>query len=183
LKIIDLDCSDNNMISRVAQLLIDVFIGLDPEAWPDMPAALEEVRESLAEDAISRVAVDEDGSVQGWIAGRPSYSGNVWELHPLAVRPDRQRQGIGGLLVRDFERLVREHGGLTITLGTDDTTGRTTLFGVDLYPNVWEHLMAIRNLGAHPYEFYQKKGYVITGVIPDANGPGKPDILMSKRVG
>jgi hypothetical protein len=25
-------------------------------------------------------------------------------------------------------------------------------------------------------------GYVITGVVPDANGIGKPDILMSKRV-
>jgi len=34
----------------------------------------------------------------------------------------------------------------------------------------------------HPFEFYQKQGYVITGVVPDANGVGKPDILMSKRV-
>jgi hypothetical protein len=25
-------------------------------------------------------------------------------------------------------------------------------------------------------------GYVITGVVPDANGRGKPDIIMSKRV-
>jgi hypothetical protein len=25
-------------------------------------------------------------------------------------------------------------------------------------------------------------GYVISGVVPDANGVGKPDILMSKRV-
>jgi aminoglycoside 6'-N-acetyltransferase I len=34
----------------------------------------------------------------------------------------------------------------------------------------------------HPYEFYQKLGYVIVGVIPDANGPGKPDILMAKSL-
>jgi len=40
----------------------------------------------------------------------------------------------------------------------------------------------IRNLGRHPYEFYQKLGYVIVGVIPDANGLGKPDILMAKSV-
>jgi aminoglycoside 6'-N-acetyltransferase I len=32
-------------------------------------------------------------------------------------------------------------------------------------------------------KFYQKLGYVIVGVIPDANGPGKPDIMMAKRVG
>jgi hypothetical protein len=25
-------------------------------------------------------------------------------------------------------------------------------------------------------------GYTITGVVPDANGIGKPDILMSKRI-
>jgi len=24
---------------------------------------------------------------------------------------------------------------------------------------------------------------VIVGILPDANGPGKPDILMAKRVG
>ena len=29
---------------------------------------------------------------------------------------------------------------------------------------------------------YQKCGFVIVGVVPDANGPGKPDILMAKRV-
>jgi hypothetical protein len=32
------------------------------------------------------------------------------------------------------------------------------------------------------YEFYQKQGYVIVGVMPDANGLGKPDILMAKSV-
>ena len=26
-------------------------------------------------------------------------------------------------------------------------------------------------------------GYVVTGVMPDANGPGKPDIYMSKPAG
>jgi aminoglycoside 6'-N-acetyltransferase I len=56
------------------------------------------------------------------------------------------------------------------------------LGGVDLYPNVWEHIANIKNLGRHPYEFYQKVGFVIVGVVPDANGPGKPDIYMAKRV-
>jgi aminoglycoside 6'-N-acetyltransferase I len=44
------------------------------------------------------------------------------------------------------------------------------------------HIVSIRNLKRHPYEFYQKLGYVIVGVIPDANGPGKPDILMAKSL-
>jgi len=33
------------------------------------------------------------------------------------------------------------------------------------------------------YEFYQKLGFVIVGVMPDANSFGKPDIYLAKRVG
>ena len=47
--------------------------------------------------------------------------------------------------------------------------------------NVWElQPLVIRK--AHPANFYLKLGYVIVGIIPDANGMGKPDILMAKRV-
>ena len=31
-------------------------------------------------------------------------------------------------------------------------------------------------------EFYLRVGFHIVGVIPDANGFGKPDILMAKRI-
>jgi aminoglycoside 6'-N-acetyltransferase I len=58
----------------------------------------------------------------------------------------------------------------------------TSLSNVDLYENLWEKIKDIRNYKSHPYEFYQKQGYTITGVVPDANGRGKPDILMSKRI-
>jgi aminoglycoside 6'-N-acetyltransferase I len=58
----------------------------------------------------------------------------------------------------------------------------TSLSGIELYPDVCEHIEKIRNLRRHPYEFYQKVGFHIVGVIPDANGRGKPDILMAKRL-
>ena len=67
-------------------------------------------------------------------------------------------------------------------LGSDDEDALTSLGGVDLYPNPLDHLAQIKNLHGHPYEFYQKLGFVIVGVMPDANGFGKPDIYMAKRV-
>lgn len=182
MRIVDLTPEDEGVVRQAAALLVAAFRGHWPEAWPDIEAALEEVRESFAADRISRVAVGEGGEVLGWIGGIPEYDGKVWELHPLAVPPAHQRQGIGRALVADFEEQVRQRGGLTITLGSDDEDDMTTLSGVDLYPNVWEHISRIQNLKGHPYEFYQKQGFTITGVVPDANGWGKPDILMAKRV-
>lgn len=98
------------------------------------------------------------------------------------VLVSQQGKGIGRVLVTDLEERMRECGGLTILLGTDDVTQQTTLAGIDLFPNVWEHVTHIKNLSRHPYEFYQKLGYVIVGAVPDANGLGKPDILMPKSV-
>jgi aminoglycoside 6'-N-acetyltransferase I len=164
-------------------LLVDGFREMSHEAFPNLERAIAEVRESFGADHISRVALGNGNEAFGWIGGSGRYRGHAWELHPLVVRPDRQLRGIGRALVRDFEQRVVERGGRTIFLGTDDEPGWTSLGGVDLYPDVWTHLRKITNLRRHPYEFYQKLGYVIVGVIPDANGFGKPDILMAKRVG
>lgn len=169
-------------LTQMAALLVEGFREHWPHAWPEMDAAMEEVREALAPDRLCRIALDEQGEVVGWIGGISSYDGNVWELHPLVVRRDQQGRSIGRALVADFEEQVREQGGLTIMLGTDDVDGMTSLANVDLYPDPWTHIAAIRNLRRHPYEFYQKLGYTIIGVVPDANGPGKPDILMGKAI-
>ena len=182
MKIIDLQANDEVAIQQVAILLVEGFKEHWPDAWPDLESALQEVHESFEPDRISRIAIDESETVLGWIGGIRQYDGNVWELHPLVVKPGYQRQGIGRALVTDLEEQVRERGGLTLWLGTDDEDGMTTLAGVNLYPNVWEHVTQIKNLRGHPYEFYQKLGFVIVGVMPDANGPGKPDIYMAKRV-
>ena len=181
-QIVTLSPNDKRAIEQVAALLIDGFKAHAPHAWPHMVAALEEVRESFGKDRISRVAVDDSGEIVGWIGGLSHYDGNVWEIQPLVVKPSRQGSGIGRQLVRDFEDLVRKRGGLTIWVGTDDEDDMTTLAGANLYPNLLDHLARIRNLRRHPYEFYQKLGFVIAGVMPDANGRGKPDIFLAQRV-
>ena len=180
--IVDLVSTNESAIQQVAALLVEGFARNWPDAWPDMESAVEEVRESFGTDRISRIAVDENGTVLGWIGGISQYRGRVWELHPLVVRVSQQGNGIGRALVADLEARVKERGGLTITLGSDDENYQTSLSGIDLFPNVWEYVASIRNLKQHPYEFYQKQGFVIIGVMPDANGIGKPDILMAKSV-
>jgi aminoglycoside 6'-N-acetyltransferase I len=179
--ITDLLPDDEPRIRQTAAVLVEAFRDWT-DTYTSLDEALEEVRESFDEGRISRVALDADGAVIGWIGGIREYDGHAWELHPLAVRPDWQRRGVGRALVADLEVIVRERGGTTVYLGTDDEDDRTSLAGTDLYPNVWEHIARIENCGYHPFAFYQRCGYAITGVIPDANGPGKPDILMAKRV-
>jgi aminoglycoside 6'-N-acetyltransferase I len=182
MRIQDLKQPDEVLIQQAAQVLCEAFKPNWPNAWPTLADALEEVQGFFAADRVTRVAVDEKGTLLGVIGGIEMYDGNVWELHPLAVRPDLQGQGIGRALVTDLEAQVAARGGLTLWLGTDDENGMTSLAGADLYPNILEHLGRLHNLRRHPFEFYQKLGFIIAGVVPDANGPGKPDILMAKRV-
>ena len=134
------------------------------------------------EGRICRAALDDDGGLLGWTAAEPLYGGNVWELNVIVVQPARQRQGIGRALLVDMEEQVRQRGGLTIWLGSDDENGMTSLGGVDLYPDPLTHLAAIRNYKGYPYDFYRKMGFAIAGVLPDADGLGKPDIFLAKSV-
>lgn len=110
------------------------------------------------------------------------YSGNVCEIHPLVVAAQHQRQGIGRALVADLEPLVRAKGALTLWAGSDDEQGETSLSGVDLYADLPAALRSARNRKHHPCDFYLRVGFRIVGVMPDANGPGKPDIFLAKRV-
>lgn len=180
MQIIDVP-NDEKIIRKVATCLIDGFTTFGVQPWESLDEAIEEVEDSFAEDRISRIAVDENSDVLGWVGGIYEYA-LVWELHPLVVRADLQGQGIGTALVRDLEQQVKMRGGLTIQLGTDDEANQTSLGGIELYPNPLAKLAEIKNLKRHPFEFYQKLGYEITGVVPDANGFGKPDILMCKRM-
>jgi aminoglycoside 6'-N-acetyltransferase I len=173
-RIVDLRPRDRALVRQVARLLVDGFREQEPEAFPDMRTALAEVRRSFGPGRLSRVAVEPPGTALGWIGGLRLYRGRTWELHPLVVRRDRQRQGIGRRLAR--------RAATTIFLGTDDVDGRTSVAGIDLYPDVLGHARRIRNLRGRSYEFYQRLGFAVIGVLPDANGRGRPDIFMAKRV-
>ena len=182
IKICDLAGAGPAARVQVAALLVEGFAEHWPEAWPDLDSAKRTVAEALSGERIARVAMDESGTVVGWSAAEPLYNGNVWELTVLVVRPALQRQGIGSALVADMEERVRERGGLTVWLGSDDEDDMTSLAGVDLFPDPLTHLAKITDRKGHPFEFYRKLGFSIAGVLPDANGPGKPDIFLAKSV-
>lgn len=182
MRIGDLPVHDAALVEQVSAILVAGFAEHWPGGWPDLEAARADVRASGAPDRISRVALDDEGRVLGWIGGFPEYRGHVWQLHPLVVAPEWQGCGVGRALVTDFEAQVRTRGGLTVWLGSDDVDDMTSLAGVDLFSDVLDRLRSLRNRKRHPFEFYQKLGYVVVGALPDANGLGKPDIFLAKSL-
>jgi aminoglycoside 6'-N-acetyltransferase I len=167
---------------RAAAILVEAFAHM-PGAWADLAAARAEVATFLAGDGDRLgLAALEGGRLVGW-AGALRHSPHAWELHPLAVEPARQRRGVGRALVAAVEAAARAEGTLTLWLGTDDDFGGTSLFGADLYPDVLGHLARLAPTAAgHPFAFYRRLGYAVVGVLPDAAGPGRHDILMAKRL-
>ena len=175
--VVDLGFVTEGVREQAARMLVEEFGA--PGGWPSLEAARAEVVDILGK-GFARGMVDGEMLV-GWIGGLPEYDGRVWELHPLVVRRGQRLKGIGRALVEAFEAEASRRGALTFTLGTDDDAGMTSLAGVNLYEDVAGHIRRLRDLGrGHPFLFYRKMGYVVTGVMPDANGPGLPDIYMSK---
>ena len=182
MKIQPLRADDEDALHQAARLLVDGFRDDWPDAWPDFESALAEARLCTVGDRSAWAAFDEEGRVAGWIGGIRTYDGNVWELHPMVVREELRGRGVGRALVAELEARAGEAGAHTLWLGTDDENGGTSLAGVHLFPGLLDRVRALRSLRRHPFTFYQRMGFEVAGVVPDANGPGKPDILMAKSL-
>ena len=178
--IVDMKQLSEAELRQAAQMLVDEL----PQGWETLAEAEEEISDLLAEDAdASLIAAKDNDQVIGWCGILPEYNGKVFELHPLVVRRDYQRRGVGQKLMERIEQIARERGGLTMYLGADDElpVGETSFANVDLYDNLTKRIEEF-DPGTHQTAFYLKLGYQIVGVLPDANGIGKPDIFMAKRL-
>ncbi len=179
MRIINMNDLNQMQINQAAKILTESL----PLGYPTVHDAFEEINERLISENTLLAAVEDD-IIIGW-GGilAPIYDGNVFELHPLAVRKDKRKQGVGGAIVFALEEEARKQGGLTIHLGADDEKegGETSLANVDLYDDLSGK---IRDFvpGTHQAGFYIKLGYKIIGVMPDANGIGKPDIFFGKKL-
>ena len=173
-----LRADDRDAVDQAAALLVEAF----PHWLPTRELAQDEVMHALAADRIC-LAIRAEEEILGWVGAIPGYS-HAWELHPLVVRADVRRTGVGRALVTALEERVRAAGALTLYLGTDDdgAVPGTSAGGVELFPDVLSHAVDLRVFD-HPAGFYRRLGFEVAGLIPDANGRGKPDILMAKRLG
>ena len=83
---------DHHARRQAAELLVEAFP--HDNGWPTLELALEEVDEALAPERRCLAALDGD-QLLGWIAAVPDYRDRVWELHPLVVRADARKRGVG----------------------------------------------------------------------------------------
>lgn len=169
-----------DVLGQAARILMEAMAHI-PSAWHTMPEAMEEVNSFVTDSDRFALGAFEGDELRGWI-GAIRHSQFQWELHPMAVDPAYQRQGWGRRLVRALEDEARAAGVTTIWLGTDDDFGGTNIYGRDLYPDVLDAAAQLRETEGHPFRFYERVGFSVVGVLPDANGFGKHDILMAKRV-
>ena len=170
-----LTIENKQYIKEAAELLREAF----PHSYFD--SADEEILTCLQEEKVVIGAI-ENNKLVGFVGAIPQYNVTAWELHPLIVSAFHRLKGIGRQLCIELEKILRSKGCLTIYLGSDDETGSTTLGNTNLFEDTFEKIKNIKNIQKHPFEFYQKMGYQIVGVIPDANGIGKPDIWMAKSI-
>ena len=181
MSIVDFATLDPEQRAEAARVLKQALAHL-PSGFQGPGEAEAEVAERHGDpDWLGFAALEVDRLV-GWVGAIRTYS-HGWELHPLAVDPDRQRRGIGSALLAALEARARAEGVLTIYLGSDDDYGGTSLFGRDLYPDVLGHAAAVEVTGrGHAIGFYRRHGFQVVGLLPDVNGPGRPDILLAKRL-
>lgn len=197
MRFVPLEALDDEQREALATLTFESARTHTPRWLGDLDAAREEIDDALVkigqravdalhEHAVGRVLVEEDGRLVAWGAVEHSWGG-VWELHPLLVGVADQRKSYGRALVVELERLAAEQGGRTLFLGTSDALGATSIGGVDLYADPRGVLGALAQIsttrpGGHAYQFWQRCGFVIVGVIPDGDAVGEPSIQLAKRI-
>jgi aminoglycoside 6'-N-acetyltransferase I len=168
---------DDSFLEDAAALLAEVYPG-----YVERPEdAFAEVERVMNEDAVFIVRVLE-GELVGLIGARLTHGDTGYELFPHVVHPDEQNQGLGTVLLYMLEQELARRGATVLFLAVEDEYGDTTLFDKELFDDPFPAIRDMKALAWHPFVFYRRRGFQVYGVIPDAFGVGKPDILMAKQI-
>ena len=143
IEIIDLGAAEAARLETAAEILFAAFAPTGSLEWRTMDECRREVAECCVSGNLCLGALY-DGKLAGWIGFRPRYGNYTWELHPLAVDPDRERRGVGRALTAEGERCLAARGVGGIILGSDDEAERTTLAAVN--PETDDLFSAIRTI-------------------------------------
>jgi aminoglycoside 6'-N-acetyltransferase I len=177
--ILDLDPDDAALRENLAVIAYEAASINAPLWLPTLAAAREEVDDATATGQVARVLFDDAGVPIGWASCARQYD-SVWELHPMIVAPAHHRRGHGTVLARDIERQAAIRGASVLILSTSDATHATSLSDTDLYADPIGALGSLTFKKDHPVRFWQKIGYSVVGVVPDAEGPGIPSISLAR---
>ena len=179
-KIIRLDPANQTHIEQIAQFLHQCFRKYSPDWLPTISDCRQEIAESFEPGRSSLVMLDEQDHAIGWTGA--IWDENVWEIHPIAVSPNHQHQGVGAALVNEICQLARQNGAAAIWAGTSDETGATNFSQTDLYTNPIKAMEQIEAPDDHAINFWRHIGFTLVGVLPDAEGRGKPGIHFAKSL-
>ena len=179
MSILDLDPDDAALREQLAVIAYEAGAINAPLWLPTLDDAREEVDDATATGQVARVLVDDGGVPIGWACCAHQYD-SVWELHPMLIAPDHHRRGHGTALARDIEHQAAIRGASVLVLGTSDATHATSLSDTDLYADPIGALGSLTFKKDHPVRFWQKIGYSVVGVVPDAEGPGIPSISLAR---
>ena len=180
-RIVDLTPESTELIQQTAVIAHKASQSISKIWLPTVEEAIEEIYDSFNDDGISRVLMDGD-LVLAWVGAVPQFDGRVVEIHPLIVAQEHQGRGLGRQMVNCVEAWAQAQGALTLWVGTSDETNATSLSEANLYENPGEAIANFRLLATHPCGFWLKLGFQITGILPDAEGVGKPNIILSKAL-
>jgi len=172
----------DDTIKQAAEILYITFTGGDKNQWlKNQKEAFDEVKECIEKPNIC-IGIKAGDELIGWTGIRPMYE-TTWELHPMVIKKEYQGKGYGRLLLKEIERMAYLNGIIGLVAGSDDETNSTSLSEKEINgENVFNEIKNIKNYKNHPFEFYQKCGYTIVAVIPNANGQNNPDIWLWKDI-
>jgi len=169
-------------IKQAAELLYITFSEINGNLWlKNEKDAFIEVKECIKGSNIC-IGIKLENKLIGWVGLRSMYE-KTWELHPMVIKKEFQGKKYGQKLLNELENIAYKNGIIGIVTGSDDETNSTSLSDKEINgENIFEEIKCIKNYKNHPFEFYKKCGYNITGIIPNANGQNKPDIWLWKDI-